>query len=225
MKRLAFFCGEWPTVKGGGKHFVSGTRQGAIASAAPAPARASDSPGVPPAPAVVPAPANVPQAAMPGKLDELREKAASLVDIALTPLAKESSASFQGYVMDLRESILDEAARKPVATPQAYTLAVQRCNMLIGTNNERTATVTRLNNNKPTNAAKGASTTRDHPNWQDLVRESQESARATYNNTIETPFHKGITVAWGLRVVELRKYLDAAIAQFRGALRQGAPPK
>lgn len=118
----------------------------------------------------------------PSKLDELREKATSLVDIALTPLERESSASFQGYVTDLRENNLDEAARRPTATPQTYKLA-------------------------------------------DLVRESQDAARATQNNTVETAFHKGIKVQWGLRTVELHKYLDASIAQFRAALRQSVPPK
>jgi len=85
--------------------------------------------------------------------------------------------------------------------------------------------ITRLNNNVPTGAAGSPITTKVHPNWIDIERERDEAARATHNNTIETTFHKQLKVQWGLRATELRKTLDAEVAQFRMALRQSPPPR
>jgi hypothetical protein len=159
------------------------------------------------------------------RLDELREHAASMTESVLGSLERETGASFRGYISDLREDVLDEAARKPAASPGAYSLAVQLCNSLIAVATERDVLIARLNNNKPTNAAGSAAVTKVHPNWIDLERERDEAARATHNNTLETTFHKQITVQWGLRAAELRKTFDSEIAQFRMALRQSPPPR
>ena len=183
-----------------------------------------------PSPAVasqIPPPMSVaaPEAPPSSKIDELRQHASVMLQGVLAPLEQATGPDFRGYIGDLKEDIMDEGASKPAANGTAYGLAVQFCNTLIAVENERDALIARLNNNLPTNAAAGATTTKVHPNWIDLAREQDDAARATHNNTIETSFHKQLKVQWGLRANELRKTLDSEVAQFRTALRQGPPPK
>jgi hypothetical protein len=99
-----------------------------------------------------------------------------MAQAVLAPLEQATGADFRGYIGDLKEDMMDEQASKPAANATSYGLAVQFCDTLLAVSNERDALITRLNNNLPTNAVGGPTTTKVHPNWVDLAREQEEAA-------------------------------------------------
>jgi hypothetical protein len=159
------------------------------------------------------------------RIDELIERKSVIADDLFGALDKEVPASIRDYLADLRENLLDEAARKPVASKDAYNLGARFCNGLIAVYDEREMMAARLRNNAPGQAAGAPTTTKVHPNWIDYLRERDEAAAASHNNTIETPFAKMNIMQWRTRAGELRRTLDAFYAQFRAAARQPVTPK
>jgi hypothetical protein len=168
--------------------------------------------------------ANLPPG-LPTKIDELREHVSTMRESILAPPEQPVAAGLRDYIGDLKEDLMDEAARKPAASATAYGLAVQLCDSLVAVGSEREVMLARLNNNLPTNATAGASPAKVHPNWVDLEIAIHQAAAATRNNKLETTFHKQIRVQWGLHAAELRKTLELQVSLFRTALRQSPQQK
>jgi hypothetical protein len=159
------------------------------------------------------------------RIDELIERKSVIVDDLFGELDRHVPASIRDYLSDLRENLLDEGARHPIASQQAYALSAQFCNGLIGAYDEREKMAGRLRDDAPSQAAGAPITMKVHPNWIDYLRERDEAAAATHNNTIETPFAKMNILQWKTRAVELRRTLDDLYARFRAAARQPVTPK
>ena len=190
---------------------------GAVTVAAPPVASIPAAPPTPPAPSV--------PAVSQTRIDELIEHKRVLADDLFGPLDRDVAPSIRDYLADLRENLLDEGARHPVATPQAYDMASQFCNGLISAFDEREIMATRLRNDAPSNAAGEPTIQRLQPNWIDYLRERDQAAAITHNNTLQTPFARANILQWSNRALQLRQSLDAYYVQFRAAARQPVPPK
>ena len=173
-----------------------------------------------------PAAANsAPSKAPESRIEELIERKNIIVEDIFGPLNNPVPTSIREYLADLRENLLDEAAKKPVAGSNAYDLGVRFCNGLISAYDEREIMAARLRNNTPSNAAGKPNTMKDHPNWVDYVRERAEARAATHDNKLETAFARNTKLQWSQRSEQLRKALDAFYAQFRQAARQPVAAK
>jgi len=159
------------------------------------------------------------------RIEELIERKNTIVEDIFGPLNNPVPASIREYLADLRENLLDEAAKKPVASSNTYDFGVRFCNGLISAYDERQLMVARLRNNSPSNAAGKPITMKDHPNWADYERERREARAATHDNKLETAFARNTRLQWAQRSEQLRKALDAFYAQFRQAARQPVAAK
>jgi hypothetical protein len=198
---------------------AKGRRKAAVAQAPTVPKQEN------PAFAATPAPASASSKPPETRIDELIERKNVIADDLFGPLNREVPASIREYLADLRENLLDEGARKPVASKEAYDLGARYCNGLIGAYDEREKMAARLRNNAPGGVAGVPTTTKVHPNWIDYLRERDEAAAASHNNTLETSFAKTNILQWRTRAAELRKTLDTFYVQFRAAARQPAAPR
>lgn len=123
------FRGEWAKVRGGGNHFVSGTRQGA--NAAPAPA-----------------PDPVPNGPAGGNLAKSMIEACSKLEpqavaLATMPLDRTAPESVQEMLTEIMETLKDEVQKSPQASPATYALALRIFGMCSAVLNERDATAKR----------------------------------------------------------------------------------
>ena len=168
---------------------------------------------------------SIPAKAPETRIEELIERKNTIVEDIFGPLDNPVPTSIREFLADLRENLLDEAAKKPAASSSAYDLGVRFCNGLISAYDERELMAARLRNNTPSNAAGKPSTMRNHPNWVDYERERAEARAATHDNKLETAFAKNTKLQWSQRSEQLRKALDASYAQFRQAARQPVAAK
>lgn len=165
--------------------------------------------------------ANAPES----RIAELIERKNTIVEDVFGPLDKPVPTSMREYISDLRENLLDECAKQPVASSRAYDLGSRFCNALISAFDEREALAARLRNNAPGHLAGKPTTTKDHPHWVDYERERAEARAATHDNKLETAFAKNNKLQWATRAEVLRKNLDASYALFRQAAREPATAK
>src|SRR5205814_7420072 len=123
-------------------------------------------------------PVLAPASSKPGetRIDELIQRKNIISDDLFGDLDKNVPASIRDYLADLRENLLDEGARKPVASKQAYDLGARFCNGLIASYDEREKMAARLRSNSPGGAAGSPTTTKVRPNWIDYLRERDEAA-------------------------------------------------
>ena len=179
-------------------------------------------PLAPPAISAVQTDANQP------RIEILKDQAPNAMEWALAPLDQTVPGNIRQNLTFLREDLLDEGAKKPGASPAAYTLGSQLCNTLLGILEERTQTQIRAGfraveaNARTGITSEALEARRDYKmSWPQFARENAQRAelksQAVNNAAVMAERPK---VDWAARTVPLRKSLDALYAQFRNALRQ-----
>jgi len=159
------------------------------------------------------------------RIDEIIERKNMIMEDIFGPIDRPVPISMREYIADLRENLLDEGAKSPVASSNAYELGARFCNGLISSFDEREIMAARLRNNAASGAAGKPVATKNRPSWKDYLRERDEAAVSTRNNKLETAFAKNNKLQWVQRAEQLRKSLDANYAQFRQAAREPAKAK
>jgi hypothetical protein len=159
----------------------------------------------------------------------LAQQAPNAMEWTLAPLNEMVPGDIRQNLMLLRENLLDEGAKKPVASAAAYRLGEALCNDLIDTLNERDKALIRAGytaaqaqaNIEVTNQALEAR--RRFTNWptyrrekdqREELRKEKESGAALAN---QRPL-----LEWADRTAQIRRAVNALYAQYREALRQ--PP-
>lgn len=163
-------------------------------------------------------------------LEALSQQAANADAWALSPLDVPVPADIRSNLTFLREDLLDEAKAAPKATPEAYQLGAQLCNLVIATLDERDrtlaqaglrntlasaqASVNALNrDSRPVNRLSWPEYSRERAQERDLKGKALSAADAAK----EKP-----KLVWLERTVVLKQSFDAAYAKYRSALRTPA---
>jgi hypothetical protein len=191
------------------------------AAAVAAPAKADNPPAAPENPA-----------AAPDNLDTLAQQAPNAVAWVLAPLDAAVVPDIRQNLTSLREALLDEAARKPAAIPDAYKVGEQLCNAMIGTLDERdrarahagfraVEAQTRTGISSEALEARRTSSPGKRMNWPRFDRE-----QAQRDELKSQAVNKAAVIAerpkleWTQRADQIRPMLDTLYKQFREALRK-----
>jgi len=159
----------------------------------------------------------------------LSKEGPNAIEWALAPLKLAVPTELRQNLTLLREDLLDEAAKKPVAGAEAYKLAERLCNALIETLDERENARVRAGytavqaqaNIAVTNQALEAR--RRFTSWPTYEREKdqREELRKEKQNGAALVNERPI-LEWADRGAQIRKVLDALYAQYREAARRPA---
>jgi hypothetical protein len=187
------------------------------------------------APPVQPTLPNKPGAADPTQplLETLSQQAPNASAWVLAPLDAGVPPDIRQNVTYLREDLLDEAAKKPKASPEAYKVGEQLCNTMIAALDERDRTLARAGFHAvEANARTGVSSQalearRNYKmSWPQFAREESQRAelksQAVNSAAVMAERPK---LEWSQRIDQIRPTLDALYKQFRAALRQSPPAK
>jgi hypothetical protein len=212
------------------KTFLLGAAVGLLVCASSYSSAAADSGAAPGAPAK----------ADPTSIEILSKQAPNTLEWALAPLDRKAPAELRENLTLLREYILDEEAKQPAASADAYKLGEQLCNDLIATLNERdkmlvragyTAVQAKVNMSEITNQALEARRTTGAPpawcpaprfsTWPTYQREKdqREELRKAKENGAALVNQRPI-LEWADRSAQIRRIVDALYAQYRQAARQ-----
>jgi hypothetical protein len=173
-------------------------------------------------------------------IEVLSQQAPNALEWALAPLDRKTPPDIRQNLTLLREYLLDEKAKKPVASAAAYKLGEQLCNDLIATLNERdkmlvragyTAAQSKVNMGEITNQALEARRTTGVPpawcpaprfsTWPTYQREKdqREELRKQKENGAALERQRPV-LEWADRGAQIRGIVDALYAQYRVAARQ-----
>lgn len=161
-------------------------------------------------------------------IEVLSEQAPNALEWALAPLDRTTPPDIRKSLMLLRESLLDEEARKPSASAGAYKLGQELCNSLIAAFNERDKTLVRAGySSSQAEANLGAVTNqslearRRFMNWPAYFREKdqREELRKQKENGAAQAKQRPV-LEWSDRGAQIRKIVDALYAQYREAARR-----
>lgn len=178
---------------------------------------------------------------LPTSIEILSEQAPNALEWALAPLNRKAPPDIRQNLTFLREDLLDEAVKKPAVSVEAYRLAQQLCNMLIGTLDERdkmlvragyTAAQSKVNMGEITNQALEARRSAAAPSgwhtsgamaWPTYQREKdqREELRKAKQNAAALERQRPV-LEWADRGEQIRKMADLLYAQYRDAARQPA---
>ncbi len=146
----------------------------------------------------------------------------------LAPLDAGVPPDIRQNVTYLREDLLDEAAKKPKASPEAYKIGEQLCNTMIAALDERDRTLARAGFRAVEAQARTGVTSqalearRNYKmSWPQFAREESQRAelKSQANNSAAVMAAKP-KLEWSQRTHQIRPSLDALYKQFRAALRQ-----
>jgi hypothetical protein len=197
-----------------------------LASAQPAapdaaPAKADNPPAAPENPA-----------AAPDNLDTLAQQAPNAVAWVLAPLDAAVPSDIRQNLTYLREALLDEAAKKPAAIPDAYKIGEQLCNTMVGALDERDRTrahagfraveaQTRTGVSSEALDARRTSSPGKKMTWPRFDREQaqREELKSQAVNKAAVMAERP-KLEWSQRADQIRPTLDALYKQFREALRK-----
>ena len=172
-------------------------------------------------------------------IEILSEQAPNALEWALAPLDRATPPDIRRNLMNLREDLLDEAAKKPAASAEAYKLGQELCNDLIDTLNERdkmlvragyTAAQSKVNMGEITNQALEARRSAAAPSgwhasgamaWPTYQREKdqREELRKVKENGAALEKQRPI-LEWAGRSAQVREIVDTLYAQYRAAARK-----
>jgi hypothetical protein len=192
--------------------------------------RLQGEPGAPAAPS--PAPSSPPAPVLSGQdaLETLTRQSPNVIEWVLAPLEQSVPADIRQSVTFLREDLLDEAAQKPKAPPQAYALGSQLCGALLATMEERAraraqAGFRAVEAEARTGVSSQALEARRNykMSWPQFVREEAQRAELKSQASSSAQVLKERPkLEWVNRSTTLRTALEAQYGQFRAALRQPA---
>lgn len=121
----------------------------------------------------------------------------------------------------LREKLLDEAAKSPAASPDAYKAAVGLCNAWLNALDER-STIAGNKSHAPMGTADMNSNTPVHPNEYSLEQEAIDAKKKKQDDAKENAFFNDAQKKqWEQRAAQWRQYLSQLYTQL-GALRRQA---
>ncbi len=167
------------------------------------------------------------------RIEVLKDQAPNAIEWTLAPLEQAVPGDIRQNLTFLREDLLDEGKQQPKASAAAYTLAAQLCQTVLAALEERNQTLARAGFRAVEAQARTGVTSQalearrnNKMSWPQFAREESQRAElksqaiAGANVMAERP-----KLEWSQRTATLRKTLDTLYAQFREALRQGAPTK
>jgi len=162
------------------------------------------------------------------RLEVLSEQAPNATEWALAPLDRQLPPDIRQNLTYLREDLLDEAKAKPKASPKAYALGAQLCQLLLATIAERTQTAVLAGYTAAQAEAdihvdsQSLSARRNYKmSWPQFAREKAERAELLRQQVGHADLKKErTTVDWENRTESLRKILEGIYAQYRAALRE-----
>ena len=166
-------------------------------------------------------------------LETLSQQAPNASAWVLAPLDAGVPPDIRQNVTYLREDLLDEAAKKPKASPEAYKVGEQLCNTMIAALDERDRTLARAGFRAVEAQARTGVTNqalearRNYKmSWPQFAREESQRAelksQAVAGAAVMTAKPK---LEWSQRTDQIRPTLDGLYKQFRAALRQGEAVK
>jgi hypothetical protein len=171
-------------------------------------------------------------AVAPDNLDTLAQQAPNAVAWVLAPLDAAVAPDIRQNLTYLREALLDEAAKKPAAIPDAYKIGEQVCDAMIGALDERDRTRARAG----FRAVEARTRTGVSSEALDARRTSSPGKRMTWpvfdreqaqrDELKNQAVNKAAVIAerpkleWSQRADQIRPALDALYKQFREALRK-----
>ena len=182
----------------------------------------------PPRPIAQP-PAATPEPS-PSLLQVFSKQVPNLISWVLAPLEETVPADISQNLTYLHEDLLDEAKKKPTASPNAYRIGSQLCDALRAVLQERNRTRARAGfRSVEANARTGVTSEalearRNYKmSWPQYARENaqrDELKRQAINNA--QVMKERPKLDWSESAAQRRKTLDTLYRQFREALRQGA---
>ena len=166
-------------------------------------------------------------------LETLSQQAPNASAWVLAPLDAGVPPDIRQNVTYLREDLLDEAAKKPKASPEAYKTGEQLCNTMIAALDERDRTLVRTGFRAVEAQARTGVTSdalearRNYKmSWPQFARENAQRAelkgQANANAAVMAARPK---LEWSNRTDQIRPTLDMLYKQFREALRQSPAAK
>jgi len=166
-------------------------------------------------------------------LETLSQQAPNASAWVLAPLDAGVPPDIRQNVTYLREDLLDEAAKKPKASVEAYKVGEQLCNTMIAALDERDRTLARAGFRAVEAQARTGVTSqalearRNYKmSWPQFAREESQRAelksQAINSAAVMAERPK---LEWSQRTDKIRPTLDALYKQFRAALRQSEPAK
>ncbi|HEV7403528.1 MAG TPA: hypothetical protein VGO11_11395 [Chthoniobacteraceae bacterium] len=198
------------------------------------------------APSLVPAPvAQVPKAtptpgspapAGPTSLEILREQGPNIMNWTMAPIDVALPAGFRDNVTQLREGLLDEAAKGSRANPAACQAGARFCDNLLAALSERETKISQAQaswsvHSSGTLGAHRAdlNTNGQHlpilynSNWPVYLRERAETGdRKKQASNLDDFFNASAKAHWNDRTTQLRRTAETLYEQFRAAARQVA---
>jgi hypothetical protein len=183
---------------------------------------------VPPPPPA--APASITSSRNDPRIEVLKDQAPNAVEWALAPLERTVPEDIRQSLTFLREDLLDEAAQKPKAAPEAYKLGSQLCDALLAVLEERAQARVRagfraVEANARTGVSSQALEARRNykMSWPQFAREESQRAELKGQAVSQAEVIKARPkLEWAARTAALRPTLEGHYAQFRAALRQPA---
>jgi len=165
-------------------------------------------------------------------LQILSQQAPNVSDWALAPLNERVPSDIRTNLARLRESILDEGASKPVATPDTYAAASQLCSTLMSALDDRDNTLVQYGYRM---AQENANIGVDDPSmnvdrnykmsWPQYARERAQAAEVFRADKKNAKVQKQLPLLeWAQRTTQMRKYLDFLYEKYREDLRQPLKP-
>ena len=166
-------------------------------------------------------------------LETLSVQAPNASAWVLAPLDAGVPPDIRQNVTYLREDLLDEAAKKPKASPDAYKIGEQLCNTMIAALDERDRTLVRagfraVEAQTRTGITSDALEARRNykMSWPQFARENAQRAelKSQANNSAAVMAARP-KLEWSNRTDQIRPTLDALYKQFREALRKSPSAK
>lgn len=166
-------------------------------------------------------------------IEILSEQAPNALEWALAPLDRTTPPDIRQNLTLLRESLLDEAAKKPAVSAAAYKLGQQLCDDLLATLNERDKAQVRAGYTAAQASANIAVTNQAlearrnfQMRWPQYFREKDQREELRQEKDAGAALAKQRpAVEWSDRAAQIRKTVDALYAQFREAARRSQIPK
>jgi len=161
-------------------------------------------------------------------LDTLAQQAPNAIEWVLAPLDAGVPPNIRQNVAYLREALLDDAAKKRKASPDAYKAGEQLCNSMIAVLDERNGALARAGfrtveaqartgvKNEALDARRNYTMT-----WPQFAREvTQRSELKSQAVNSAAVIAERPKLEWSQRTAQIRPTLDTLYKQFREALRK-----
>jgi hypothetical protein len=160
------------------------------------------------------------------------EQIPNALEWTLSPLNRTIPPEIRKNLMILREDLLDEGAKKPVASNAAYKVGQALCNELLAMLDERDRALIRAGytaaqaNANVVVRSQALEARRSRMDWPTYQREKDQREEIRKEKESSATLAKQRPAAeWSERGIQLRKAVDDLYARFREEIRQPALTK